>query len=120
MSASVSGSPHVPLCCFLISSLEIYNLTIGESEFELQENEGIAITISNVSVVFKGTIIYEYGSNLWVIPCIIISHVRIDIVKEIFNSASFIKFSNTVQAPYANMMATHNLEPITKQTGYFS
>lgn len=67
-----------------MSSLEIHNLTIGNSEFELQENEGIGITISNVSVVFKGAIAYSYGSTLWVIPCIII-YVRID--QSSFNSA---------------------------------
>lgn len=55
-----------------MSSLEIHNLTIGNSEFELKENKGIGITISNVSVVFKGTITYEYGSALWVIPSVII------------------------------------------------
>ncbi|TSK38535.1 Protein NLRC5 [Bagarius yarrelli] len=44
---------------------EIHNLTIGNSDFELQENKGIAITISNVSVVFKGTIRYAYGSSLF-------------------------------------------------------
>ncbi|XP_060778936.1 cholesteryl ester transfer protein [Neoarius graeffei] len=48
-----------------LHNLEIHNLTIGNSEFELQENEGIAITISNVSVVFKGTITYGYGSALF-------------------------------------------------------
>uniref|UniRef100_W5U8Z1 Cholesteryl ester transfer protein n=1 Tax=Ictalurus punctatus TaxID=7998 RepID=W5U8Z1_ICTPU len=48
-----------------LHNLEIHNLTIGKSEFELQENKGIGITISNVSVVFKGTIIYEYGSYLF-------------------------------------------------------
>lgn len=57
----------------MFPSLEIHNLTIGKSEFELQENKGIGITISNVSVVFKGTIIYEYGSYLWVLPCIMYS-----------------------------------------------
>lgn len=45
-------------------NLEIHNLSIGKSEFELKENEGIRISISNVSVVFKGTINYGYGSWL--------------------------------------------------------
>ncbi|XP_060733982.1 cholesteryl ester transfer protein [Tachysurus vachellii] len=48
-----------------IHNLEIHNLTIGKSDFELQENKGIAITISNVSAVFTGTITYEYGSSLF-------------------------------------------------------
>ncbi|MCI4379169.1 hypothetical protein PGIGA_G00224890 [Pangasianodon gigas] len=48
-----------------LHNLEIHNLTIGNSEFELRENEGIGITISNVSVVFKGTITYGYGSTLF-------------------------------------------------------
>ncbi|XP_067245369.1 cholesteryl ester transfer protein [Chanodichthys erythropterus] len=45
-------------------NLEIHNLSIGKSEFELKENEGIGISISNVSAVFKGTINYGYGSWL--------------------------------------------------------
>ncbi|XP_077049476.1 cholesteryl ester transfer protein [Siphateles boraxobius] len=45
-------------------NLEIHNLSIGNSEFELKENEGIGISISNVSAVFKGTINYGYGSWL--------------------------------------------------------
>lgn len=46
--------------------LEIHNLSTGKSEFELKEYEGIGISISNVSAVFKGTINYRYGSWLWV------------------------------------------------------
>ncbi|XP_051580794.1 cholesteryl ester transfer protein [Myxocyprinus asiaticus] len=46
------------------NNLEIHNLSIGKSEFELKENEGIGIYISNVSAVFKGTIKYRYGSWL--------------------------------------------------------
>lgn len=45
-------------------SLEIHNLSIGRSEFELKPVKGIEIAISNVSAVFKGTIQYEYGSWL--------------------------------------------------------
>uniref|UniRef100_A0A672NKR6 Lipid-binding serum glycoprotein N-terminal domain-containing protein n=1 Tax=Sinocyclocheilus grahami TaxID=75366 RepID=A0A672NKR6_SINGR len=45
-------------------NLEIHNLSIGKSEFELKENEGIGISISNVSAVFKGTINYGYGSQV--------------------------------------------------------
>lgn len=45
-------------------NLEIHNLSIGKSEFELKENVGIGLIISNVSAVFKGTINYGYGSWL--------------------------------------------------------
>lgn len=45
-------------------NLEIHNLSIGKSEFELKENVGIGIAISNVYAVFKGTINYGYGSWL--------------------------------------------------------
>ncbi|TRY66616.1 hypothetical protein DNTS_034054 [Danionella cerebrum] len=45
-------------------NLEIHNLSIGKSEFELKENVGIGMTISNVSAVFKGTLNYGYGSWL--------------------------------------------------------
>lgn len=48
------------------SSLEIHNLSIGQSAFELHPGEGIAMEISNVSAVFKGSIQYGYGSWLWV------------------------------------------------------
>ncbi|KAF7699034.1 cholesteryl ester transfer protein [Silurus meridionalis] len=48
-----------------LHNLEIHNLSIGNSEFELRENEGIGITISKVSVVFKGTITYLYGNTLF-------------------------------------------------------
>ncbi|KAM9481145.1 cholesteryl ester transfer protein [Clarias gariepinus] len=50
---------------YRLHNLEIHNLTIGNSEFELQENKGVAITISNVSVVFKGTLAYKYGNTLF-------------------------------------------------------
>lgn len=46
------------------SSLEIHNLSIGQSAFELHPGEGIAMEISNVSAVFKGSIQYGYGSWL--------------------------------------------------------
>lgn len=47
-----------------LDNLEIYNLTIGRSAFELHPGEGISLNISNVSAVFKGTIKYGYGSWL--------------------------------------------------------
>lgn len=47
-----------------LDNLEIYNLSIGRSAFELLPGEGIAMEISNVSAVFRGTIQYGYGSWL--------------------------------------------------------
>ncbi|XP_034540933.1 cholesteryl ester transfer protein [Notolabrus celidotus] len=47
-----------------LENLEIHNLSIGWSEFELHPGEGISMKISNVSAVFKGTIQYGYGSWL--------------------------------------------------------
>ncbi|KAM4573906.1 cholesteryl ester transfer protein [Odontesthes bonariensis] len=47
-----------------LDNLEIHNLSIGLSNFELRPGKGIALEISNVSAVFKGTIQYGYGSWL--------------------------------------------------------
>uniref|UniRef100_A0A3Q4HZA4 Cholesteryl ester transfer protein n=1 Tax=Neolamprologus brichardi TaxID=32507 RepID=A0A3Q4HZA4_NEOBR len=47
-----------------LDNLEIHNLSIGQSAFELHPGEGIAMEISNVSAVFKGTIQYGYGNWL--------------------------------------------------------
>ncbi|XP_023267159.1 cholesteryl ester transfer protein [Seriola lalandi dorsalis] len=47
-----------------LENLEIHNLSIGRSAFELHAGEGIAMEISNVSAVFRGTIQYGYGSWL--------------------------------------------------------
>ncbi|KAJ8003173.1 hypothetical protein DPEC_G00166640 [Dallia pectoralis] len=47
-----------------LANLEIHNLSIGQSEFELKAGEGIGMAISNVSAVFRGTIKYGYGSWL--------------------------------------------------------
>ncbi|KAM8750622.1 cholesteryl ester transfer protein isoform 1-T2 [Acanthopagrus schlegelii] len=47
-----------------LDNLEVHNLSIGRSEFELHPGEGIGIEITNVSAVFKGTIQYGYGSWL--------------------------------------------------------
>uniref|UniRef100_A0A3B3XCQ0 Lipid-binding serum glycoprotein N-terminal domain-containing protein n=1 Tax=Poecilia mexicana TaxID=48701 RepID=A0A3B3XCQ0_9TELE len=47
-----------------LPSLEIYNLSIGRSDFELRSGEGIGLEINNVSAVFSGTIQYGYGSWL--------------------------------------------------------
>uniref|UniRef100_A0A671TYM7 Cholesteryl ester transfer protein, plasma n=1 Tax=Sparus aurata TaxID=8175 RepID=A0A671TYM7_SPAAU len=47
-----------------LDNLEVHNLSIGRSEFELHPGEGIGMEITNVSAVFKGTIQYGYGSWL--------------------------------------------------------
>ncbi|TNN52169.1 Cholesteryl ester transfer protein [Liparis tanakae] len=47
-----------------LDNLEIHNLSIGRSAFELHAGEGIALEIGNVSAVFKGTIQYGYGNWL--------------------------------------------------------
>ncbi|XP_068170334.1 cholesteryl ester transfer protein isoform X2 [Antennarius striatus] len=48
-----------------LDNLEIQSLSIGRSEFDLHPGKGIAMEISNVSVVFKGTVQYEYSN--WVV-----------------------------------------------------
>lgn len=45
-------------------SLEVHNLSIGQSDFELRPGVGIGLLISNVSAVFRGTILYGYGTWL--------------------------------------------------------
>lgn len=47
-----------------LDNLEIHNLSIGQSAFELHPGEGISLDISNVSAVFRGNIQYGYGSWL--------------------------------------------------------
>ncbi|XP_042351422.1 cholesteryl ester transfer protein isoform X1 [Plectropomus leopardus] len=47
-----------------LDNLEIHNLSIGRSTFELHPGKGIALEISNVSAVFRGNIQYGYGSWL--------------------------------------------------------
>ncbi|XP_028306273.1 cholesteryl ester transfer protein [Gouania willdenowi] len=47
-----------------LENLEIQNLTIGKSAFELLPGEGISMEISNVSALFRGTIHYGYGNWL--------------------------------------------------------
>lgn len=49
---------------YALDNLEIFNLTIGRSAFELRPGDSISLDISNVSAVFKGTIQYGYGSWL--------------------------------------------------------
>ncbi|XP_029915391.1 cholesteryl ester transfer protein [Myripristis murdjan] len=62
---SVKGEKSLPLIgkvTYGLDNLEIHNLSIGRSEFELRPGEGIAMEISNVSAIFRGTIQYGYGS----------------------------------------------------------
>ncbi|TKS72960.1 Cholesteryl ester transfer protein [Collichthys lucidus] len=47
-----------------LDNLEIHNLSIGRSEFELHPGKGIGMEISNVSASFSGTIQYGYTSWL--------------------------------------------------------
>ncbi|KAF6737023.1 Cholesteryl ester transfer protein [Oryzias melastigma] len=64
---SMQGEKSLPLIgkvSYGLENLEIHNLSIGQSEFELVPGKGIALKISNVSAVFKGTILYGYGSWL--------------------------------------------------------
>ncbi|KAG9273157.1 cholesteryl ester transfer protein [Astyanax mexicanus] len=65
---SIEGERSIPFAGKLeyrLHNLEIHNLSIGKSEFELRENEGIGIDIGNVSAVFKGTLKYSYESALF-------------------------------------------------------
>ncbi|CAB1323263.1 unnamed protein product [Coregonus sp. 'balchen'] len=62
--SSEKSIPFVGKVKYGLANLEIHNLSIGRSEFELIPGEGIEIAISNVSAVFKGTIQYGYGSWL--------------------------------------------------------
>ncbi|XP_034082970.1 cholesteryl ester transfer protein [Gymnodraco acuticeps] len=64
---SVKGETSLFLIGTLIyglENLEIHNLSIGQSTFELHPGEGISMEITNVSAVFKGRIQYGYGSWL--------------------------------------------------------
>lgn len=45
-----------------LDNLEIHNLSIGGSDFELRPGVGIGMLIRNVSALFRGTILYGYGS----------------------------------------------------------
>ncbi|KAM6946179.1 cholesteryl ester transfer protein [Aplochiton taeniatus] len=47
-----------------LANLEINNLSIGRSDFDLLPGEGISMEIVNVSAVFRGTIEYGYGNWL--------------------------------------------------------
>uniref|UniRef100_A0A8C2WNK4 Cholesteryl ester transfer protein, plasma n=1 Tax=Cyclopterus lumpus TaxID=8103 RepID=A0A8C2WNK4_CYCLU len=47
-----------------LDNLEIHNLSIGRSTFELHPGEGIGLEIGNVSAVFRGNIQYGYGNWL--------------------------------------------------------
>lgn len=103
-------------------SLEIHNLSIGKSEFELKENEGIGISISNVSAVFKGTINYGYGSWLWVFLCITTYQGEVSVIPQLwFNPCStyvfndymiFCSYSMNFKVPYG--------QPVNKSHAYIS
>ncbi|KAJ8335576.1 hypothetical protein SKAU_G00389180 [Synaphobranchus kaupii] len=54
--------PVIGKAQYNLKNLQIYNLSIGRSEVELQEDNGVGISISNVSATFQGTITYEYGN----------------------------------------------------------
>ncbi|XP_077374172.1 cholesteryl ester transfer protein [Festucalex cinctus] len=56
--------PFMGTVSYGLENMEIHNLTIGHSSFELLPGEGIAMEISNVSAVFIGTIHYGYGNWL--------------------------------------------------------
>ncbi|KAG7279776.1 hypothetical protein CRUP_008846 [Coryphaenoides rupestris] len=56
--------PFIGTVKYGLDNLEIHNLTIGQSEFDLRPTDGISMKISNVSAVFRGTIHYGYGSWL--------------------------------------------------------
>uniref|UniRef100_A0AAV2L2J9 Cholesteryl ester transfer protein n=1 Tax=Knipowitschia caucasica TaxID=637954 RepID=A0AAV2L2J9_KNICA len=45
---------------YTLENLNIFNLTIGQSAFDLRPGEGIYLNITNVSVVFRGTLQYSY------------------------------------------------------------
>ncbi|KAM9302058.1 cholesteryl ester transfer protein [Gastrophryne carolinensis] len=45
-----------------LTNIEISNLSIEDSEVDLKEDEAVEIMIKNVSVTFKGTLNYGYGS----------------------------------------------------------
>ncbi|XP_037110435.1 cholesteryl ester transfer protein [Syngnathus acus] len=64
----VKGEKTLPLMGNLsygLENMEIHNLTIGQSSFELLPGEGIAMKISNVSAVFIGTL--RYGYDNWLV-----------------------------------------------------
>ncbi|KAK5868063.1 hypothetical protein PBY51_012508 [Eleginops maclovinus] len=64
---SVKGEKYLFLIgtvLYALENLEIHNLSIGRSAFELRPGEGISMEITNVSAVFNGRIQYGYGSWL--------------------------------------------------------
>ncbi|XP_077597394.1 cholesteryl ester transfer protein isoform X4 [Stigmatopora nigra] len=61
---AVKTVPFLGNISYGLQDLEIHNLTIGQSSFELLAGEGIDIQINNVSAAFIGTIHYNYGGLL--------------------------------------------------------
>ncbi|XP_077453367.1 cholesteryl ester transfer protein isoform X1 [Stigmatopora argus] len=62
---AIKTVPFLGNISYGLQDLEIHNLTIGQSSFELLAGEGITIEINNVSAAFIGTIHYGYGSLLF-------------------------------------------------------
>ncbi|XP_061102901.1 cholesteryl ester transfer protein [Conger conger] len=63
----ITSQKSVPLigkAQYDLKNLQIHNLSIGRSEVELQGDDRVGISISNVSATFQGTIGYEYGNWL--------------------------------------------------------
>lgn len=48
-------------CVFAVSSIQVDDLSIEQSEVELKENDAIHIAIKNVTAFFKGTLTYGYA-----------------------------------------------------------
>lgn len=46
---------------FVVSSIQVNDLSIEQSEVELKENDAIHIAIKNVTAFFKGTLNYGYA-----------------------------------------------------------
>ncbi|KAJ8281184.1 hypothetical protein GJAV_G00064470 [Gymnothorax javanicus] len=63
----ITGKRSVPLigmAQYTLKNLQIHNLSIGQSEVELQGDDHVKISISDVAAIFQGTLRYEYGNWL--------------------------------------------------------
>ncbi|XP_059191201.1 cholesteryl ester transfer protein [Centropristis striata] len=63
----VNGSRSLPFLgtvTYGLDRLEIHNLSIGRSSVEMLPGKGVALEISNVSAVFRGSLQYGYGNWL--------------------------------------------------------
>lgn len=47
----------------VVSSIQVNDLSIEQSEVELKENDAIHIAIKNVTAFFKGTLTYGYAGG---------------------------------------------------------